>query len=118
MVMMSESVKTILRRLAVVVVLIVAPIIFLFVNFFGPIDTFPRLYKTARCSDPSWSTVSVYQKKAYWFALDTDVIVRVSDSEGNIVHEEWQCQNDLWMPQTNNQTYSGYCNKALFVKKK
>jgi len=116
--MMNESRKTILRRLAIVVVLIVAPIIFLFVNFFGPIDTFPRLYKTAQCSDPSWSTVAVYQKKAYWFALDTNVMVRVSDSEGNIVHEEGQIQNDHWMPQNNNQTYSGYCNKTLFVKQK
>jgi len=115
---MGMSKKHTLLALAFVAAVFAALFVLPSYTFFGPVDTFSRLYKTAQCPDSSWSTVAIYQKKAYWFALDTDVIVRVSDSEGNIVHEERQIQNDYWMAPNNNQTYFGYCNKTLFVQNK
>jgi hypothetical protein len=112
---MIKSKKSALLILAPVAAFAAVVFILPSYTFFGPVDTFPRLYKTARCSDPSWSMVAVYQKKAYWFASDTDVIVRVSDGRGKLVHEERQIQNDYWMRRDKDRTYAGYCNKTLFV---
>ncbi len=88
-------------------------------SFFGPIDTYPRLYKTARCPNSEWASVAVYRKKAYWFFMDTDIWVKVSDSRGNVVHEERLQQFDMWhdvAAYMHGEAPAGFCNKASITK--
>ncbi len=121
MVMINKTDKKLLLILIIIVVLVAAPFIVAFSYFFGPVDTFPRLYKTAQCSDSSWSSVGVYRKKAYWFLMDTDILVKVSDDQGNIVYEEKLFQFDTWggvASTMHGDAPRGFCNKALFVHKK
>jgi hypothetical protein len=85
-------------------------------SLYEPMDTFPRLYKTAACSDESWSSVAVHRRKSYWFSSDTDVVVTVSNSQGKIVHQERLYQFDSWndLAGTMSETApAGFCNKKL-----
>ena len=86
----------------------------------GPIDTSPRLYKTAQCSDNSWKSVAVYLKKANRFSSDTDILVKIFDGQGDIVYEEKLQQFDTWEDAAGSirgDAPAGFCNKELFVKK-
>ncbi len=117
--MRNKGGKKILLTVATVVVLVATPFIIEFSHFFGPIDTFPRLYKTAQCSDDSWKSVLIQRKKAYWFSSDTDILVKVFDSNGTVVHQERLLQVDLWgdvASHISGDTPAGFCNKALFMQ--
>jgi hypothetical protein len=87
---------------------------------FGPVDTHPRLYKTARCSDSEWALVAVYREKHHWFSNDTDIWVKIFDSRGKVVHGERLYQFDTWEDvegYMRGDSPAGFCNKALIMKK-
>jgi hypothetical protein len=65
--------------------------------YFGPVDTFPRQYKTLACTGGSHS-VAIYRRKRSWLSPmnDTEVILRVYDAQGNVVRDEVVTSLDLW----------------------
>ncbi len=65
--------------------------------YFGPIDTFPRLYKAVECPGSSHS-VAIYRRKRSWLSPmnDTEVILRVYNKQGAVVRDEVVTSLDLW----------------------
>ena len=72
-------------------------LLIIFNAYFGPVDTFPRLYKTLACTGGSHSA-AIYRRKRSWFSPmnDTEVILRVYGAQGNVVRDEVVTSLDLW----------------------
>lgn len=68
-----------------------------FNRWFGPLDNFPRLYKTATCPDGSY-TAAVYRRKTTWLcpANCIEVIVEVHDGQKSVVQSERVTSIDVW----------------------
>ena len=68
-----------------------------FNHLFGPLDSFPRLYKTVKCPDGLY-TAAVYRRKTTWLcpAECIEVIVEVHDSQGSVVQSERVTSIDVW----------------------
>ena len=89
------------RRVLLVIVVIVTIVCALttvaFNRLFGPLDTSPRLYKTAGCPDGSY-TAAVYRRKTSWLcpAECIEVIVEVHDGQGSVAQSERVTSLDVW----------------------
>jgi hypothetical protein len=68
-----------------------------FNRLFGPLDNFPRLYKTAGCPD-GLHTIALYRRKTLWLcpAECIEVIVEVQGGQGSIVQSERVTSLDVW----------------------
>ena len=90
--------KTLIKIILAVLVLAVGvPFVVGFNKHFGPIDTFPRLYKTAQCPDGAHSA-AIYRRKVRWFSLmdSTDILLRVYDGRKTLIFEDRVYQLDVW----------------------
>ncbi len=71
--------------------------VWLITYLFGPIDTYPRIYKSFSSPDDALS-VAIYRRRVH--AIDplapVDVLLRVHDAKGHIVYEERLYELDMW----------------------
>jgi hypothetical protein len=68
-----------------------------FNRLFGPLDSFPRLYKETRCLDGSY-TAAIYRRKTSWLCPIEciEVIVKVHDNQGQVVQSEQVTSLAVW----------------------
>jgi hypothetical protein len=84
--------------LTVVIVTIIGVVFTVTFNrLFGPLDSSPRLYKTAGCPDGSF-TAAVYRRKTSWLCPGecVEVIIEVHDGQGSVVQSERVTSLDMW----------------------
>jgi hypothetical protein len=91
-------------------VLVAVLFIFVLVRLFGPLDPFPRMYKSADSPDGSLK-VELYRKKSAWLCLSdcTDILVRVHDNRQNLLVEGSVLHLYMW-----NEASDGRYSEVLF----
>src|SRR5262245_38500548 len=85
---------------------------FLFVSWFGPVDTSPRVW-TARCSDSV--SITFQKQKVRWFSRRTNLSVQMVDDRGAFVREFGVLDAD-WKERTLPQTAQPYCDEQNWPK--
>jgi hypothetical protein len=106
MAMTMNSRKTIVRISVFTAVLVAVLFIFILVRLFGPLDPFPRMYKSAESPDGSLK-VELYRKKSGWLCLTQciDVLAQVHDNRQNLLFEDRIAHIYMW-DEADNGSYS------------